>query len=317
MADLSTGEQTAFATGIVLTAVLLAVAFYAMRHLRRRRERLREKRQDDPAVASDRAFNRLAMARKEADLLERQGGDVAQARQLIGLAESSFGTRQFDRAFDLAQSAHNTLVAARKAPKTAPPAQPPASSAPSPAPPPFRPTVPMPAAGPNDGDLPGPAVSKVPKNRAESHFELGLLERDLETAKRERPKQGGTKKGETTRAAAQAAYDRADYTEAFRLALKGRREVGGRVETLAPGPARTAGVPPEATEAPLTSDTPVEVAETVAAAERCPQCGHPTQPSDAFCRGCGTPRVPATCSKCGAPRLPTDSFCGVCGQKYG
>ena len=134
MADLSTGEQYALATGIVLTAVLLVVAFYAMRHLRRRREHLREKREDDPAVASDRAFNRLAMARTEADLLERQGVDVARARQLIGLAESSFGTRQFDRAFDLAQSAHNTLVAARKAPKTAPPAQPPAPAAPSPAP---------------------------------------------------------------------------------------------------------------------------------------------------------------------------------------
>jgi hypothetical protein len=317
MADLSTGEQYALATGIVLTAVLLVVAFYAMRHLRRRRERLREKREDDPAVASDRAFNRLAMARTEADLLERQGVDVAQARQLIGLAESSFGTRQFNRAFDLAQSAHNTLVAARKAPKSAPPAQPPAPATPSPAAAPFRPTVPLPAAGPNDRDLPAPTVSKVPKNRAESHFELGLLERDLETARRERPKQSGTKKGEATRVEAQAAYDRADYTEAFRLALKGRREVGGRVETLAPGPVRAVDASSKGAEAPLTSDTPAQVAETVAAAERCPQCGHPTQSSDAFCRGCGTPRVPATCPKCGAPRLATDSFCGTCGQKYG
>ena len=258
------------------------------------------------------------MARTEADLLERQGVDVARARQLIGLAESSFGTRQFDRAFDLAQSAHNTLVAARKAPKTAPPAQPPAPAAPSPAPAPFRPTVLLPAAGANAVDPPGPTVSKVPKNRAESHFELGLLERDLETAKRERPKQNGTRKGEATRAVAQAAYDRADYTEAFRLALKGRREVGGRVETLAPaGSVRTTGGSPEAPEAPLTSDTPAQVAETVASAERCPQCGHPTQSSDAFCRGCGTPRVPATCPKCGSARLATDTFCGVCGRRYG
>jgi len=313
--DLSSSDAIALVVGLLLTAVLIVAAFYVLGRLRKRRQQQYGGPPVAPEVASDRAFNRLSMARKEADLLERQGVDVAPARTLIGLSESSFGHREFDRAYELAQSAHEALVAARKGLKSGPSL--PLVAGPRDSTPSLPGSgSPLPAPGGRSGASPPPvpAAPKVPKNRVESQFEIRLLEDDL--AKRGRPGKGGNAKAEALRTEAQAAYDRADYTEAFRLALRGRREVGGHVETLAPGPvpASEGGL---GSGGPLTAGSrPGLEAERLAGSERCPQCGHPNLPSDAFCRGCGASRVPAACPQCGATRGAIDTFCGRCGQRF-
>ncbi len=318
MSGLSSYQTEALVVGVVLSIVLMAVAFFILTRLRRRRDRLRGGATSSPAVASDRAFNRLTMARTEADLLGRQGGDVRRARELIGLAEASFGRREFDRAYDLAQSAHETLVAARRGPRETAAAPPePGSAAPSGPPlasaaPAHPPRIADPAGVPANAP-----VSTVPKNRVESQFEIHLLDSELEDARRTRPRQASTKRAEALRAEAQAAYDRSDFTEAFRLALRGRREAGGKVETLAPGPARPVGGEREPAGPGSAGVNPAAVAEEAAGAGRCPQCGHPNLPSDTFCRGCGTPVAPAVCPQCSAARRPIDTFCGRCGQKFG
>jgi ribosomal protein L32 len=109
---------------------------------------------------------------------------------------------------------------------------------------------------------------------------------------------------------AQTAYAVGRYTEAFSLALKGRRGLGGNVGAVGPTP----GVKPSSLE-PEAPDLDRAV-ESAAGATRCPQCGHPTTADDAFCRGCGTSRAPTACPQCGAPRLPADTFCGRCGARF-
>lgn len=44
----------------------------------------------------------------------------------------------------------------------------------------------------------------------------------------------------------------------------------------------------------------------------CSQCGSILDPSDRFCRSCGTP-MEVTCPKCGGKLYPTDLFCNSCG----
>jgi len=67
----------------------------------------------NPQVQHDRAFNRLAMARREAEILATSGVDVNSARSLIDAAQGAFDTGAFERAYESAQSAHELLVAAR------------------------------------------------------------------------------------------------------------------------------------------------------------------------------------------------------------
>jgi zinc ribbon protein len=310
---------TGLIVGIILVAALIVGAFYALRQLRGRRERLKDAREKDPRLQSDRAFNRLAMARTEADLLARQGVDVTRARELIRLSEQQFGTRQFDRSYELAQSAHESLVAARRG-VMAPPVP---SPEPGPAPPARVPggagLPPDPGLDANASPTRPSAASaneppRLPKNQVEAQFELRLLEKDLEVARKDPSRKAATKKADATRAEAQLAFDKADYRQAFSLALRGRREAGGKVETLAPEPGRKLSPASDSSAGPAATN-PVEEAARAASSERCLQCGYPMLTSDTFCRGCGKPRGPSPCPKCGAPRVSGDSFCGKCGSK--
>ncbi len=295
-------------TELALAAVVLAgvvlVSFHLLHTYRMRR--LREVRQGGamPGQARDRAYNRLALARREADLLEAQGGDVSSARQLIQLADSSLRGGHPDRAYELAQSAHETLVKFHRD-------SPPSGAASGPA-------VPSSAAGGAGGGataLSTPATpTPVAKNRAEAQFQLHLFEQELAAAVKGTGA-SGPEAGEARTLYVQAheAFARGEFGEAFRLALRGRRRLGAKVETLAPpGPgAETASGDPATAPGDLAS-----AAEAVAARERCPNCGHPTLASDAFCRGCGAARTPTVCGRCGASRTPADAFCGRCGFRY-
>jgi hypothetical protein len=290
---------------VVITVVCIAmvgVGLLLIRRLRQRRDQIRGELSGRPEAVSDRAFNRIAMARREADVLSGQGTNVPRARELVGEAQAAFDGRQFDRAYALAQSAHETLVAARQRPPTARPPGAPAGPAIDPG---FVAPV---AAGPTPIVPPAP---KIPAHRAEAQFQLRLLEEELARPTPKRPSDA-TARAQAFYGQAQQAFDRADYAESFRLGLKARRAAGGALETLAPPPMAgsrggVAGVPP---------DDPAQAAEALASLDRCPSCGHPTRPEDAFCRGCGASRKAPACPKCGAPRLPNDTFCGRCGASF-
>ncbi len=290
---LSIGPYELLAIGVVLLVLFLVIVMFVLRRYRMRRLALLRGTGAGAATTADRAYNRLALARREADLLDSQGGDSTNARQLIDLANRSLDGHQYDRAYELAQSAHETLVRGRRDAPLRRGGGPPAPASPAPA------LAPASAAEP----APAPAAP-VAKNRVEAQFELRLLDQDLSAGG---PSAAGGAAGEARALAGQAhaAFDRGEYGEAFRLALRGRRRIGATVEALGPSARRAA-------EPSLPAD-PAQAAEAAAAGGRCPSCGHPLVAGDAFCRGCGAP-TGRSCPSCGAPLRAPDTFCGRCGK---
>ncbi len=314
------GVYVLIAVVVVLAIAVAGVLLLTLRRLKERRAKLLSELSTSPRLVPDRAFNRLEMARREAGILGRQGVDTAHARALIAQSQAAFDQGQFTRAYELAQSAHEDLVHVRQtgAPLTAragtaTPTYPPASPGPSPFP--SSPT-PFPSAAPTSSgvapDLGPPPAPRLATNRAESQFQLRLLDSDLDSARANRGSAPAIATATALRSQAQQAFDRAQYTEALRFALRGRRELGGKVETLAAGP--VAGAAPAGPNGD--SNDAEAVAERAASGSRCPQCGYPTRANDVFCRGCGRPFTPAACPNCGTPRAPTDTFCGKCGTRF-
>ncbi len=295
---LTGSELTALVIIVILIIFVIGIFLYLSQRLRARRDQLLTELKGRPELVQDRAYNRLAMARREAEILARTGTDIRSSQALIAQSQAAFDLRDYSRSYELAQSAHESLVNARG--KVGPSPLPGGGSSSQP-----LPTITPSGSGTTAGVTPAP--SSLPKNRAESHFLLGLLNQEVAAAP---ASAGPTLEAASLRDQSQAAFDRGDYSESFRLALKGRRALGGHVESLPPTPgvgaARAMGDGADA----------AGTAEAVAGAARCPACGHPTLSSDTFCRGCGRPLTSPTCSSCGAPRTPADVFCGKCGASF-
>jgi hypothetical protein len=147
-------------------------------------------------------------------------------------------------------------------------------------------------------------------------FQIHLLTGELDSLPARRARDPAVLEATDLKKKASHAFDTGDFTEAFRLALRGRRTLGISLETLPPPAPPTSK--PTASEANGSQAPPdiTRTAETVAGGERCPDCGYPTMPGDAFCRGCGRPHAPATCPTCGAARLADELFCGQCGARF-
>jgi len=289
-----------------------------LRRLKERRANLLNELDPSRGSIQDRAFNRLAMARREAGMLSDQGVDVSRAKELIAEGQGAFDTQRYDQAYRSAQSAHEALVNARlrgsrttgsPLPSTTPP---PASGVTAPA-------GPSSAGGPSAA---APSAAEPPvrpiiaKNQAESQFQIRLLTEEIAALPPRRAKDPSVVQASDLRRQATEAAAKGDFTEAFRLALRGRRALGSTLETLPLGPGGTATGASEAANGGPTKGDIAEAAESVAAGDRCPECGYPTLAGDAFCRGCGKPKAAMTCSTCGAPRGANEPFCGQCGSRF-
>ncbi|MGA8303951.1 MAG: zinc ribbon domain-containing protein [Thermoplasmata archaeon] len=294
---------------VVLVVIFVGFLLFAIQRLRRRKAQLLSELKDSPRLNSDRAFNRLEMARREAEILARQGTESSRARELIAQSQSALDLRQFDRAYELAQSAHEALVAARQG--TTLPAYPASAPVRAGGGPPT--TVgtgnPLPSVAAHPAANPPISAPAPARNRMESQFEMRLLDSELETARQSRGSDPATLAGAALQTKAQAAFAAGQYAEALGFALKGRRGLGGKVEAVPPTPGAVTKTREESLD-------PALAAEKAAGSARCPSCGYPTTADDVFCRGCGAPRVPTACPKCGTPRAPTDTFCGRCAERF-
>jgi len=318
MSALTGFEIGAIVVVVVLAVVVAGLLLYLLRRLKNRRAKLMSELEDRPELNQDRAFNRLAMARREAQILAGQGVDVERARELIAEAQGAFDLRHFDQAYQSAQSAHEALVNARAqgARSTGTPLP---SSGPSAYPASAPPSASHGAAPPPAAATPvaeSPPRPSIPKYRAESQFQMRLLTDELEALPARRRKEPGGLQAARLGREASAAFERADYPEAFRLALKGRRALGGTLESLPPSPTPASRPAPEGGNGTGATPDLTRTAETVASGERCPECGYPALAGDAFCRGCGRPRAAMTCPSCGAPRGEQEPFCGRCGARF-
>ena len=294
----------------ILSVVLLILYLWNRSRLKRGRD-LAEA--EERRYAEDRAHNQIQLTSAAADRAQREGVDVSRVRELLREAEDRVKGRDFDRALGLARAAQQHLGLMREKSRPladmhpSPDGQTPGSSEVGSPLPPTRYMAAAARALPeeptNDVEEPvRPApISKIPKNRLEAQFMLRLLEEEIEKARRTSPPKPEVDGAAEVKRQAEAAFGKTDYTEALRLSLKGRRQLGARLETL-----------------PLTkSSIPQGPAATgiseVEGGEKCPTCGRPNGPEDRFCRGCGTVLKGAKCPRCGATVTPQDQFCGSCG----
>jgi hypothetical protein len=296
--------------GGVLLLALIAFVFFILPRIREKRRVLEAGGEPTSLSAPDRAFNQIQLARSAADHLAQTGVDVRVARSLLDQASSAYDKRRYDTALALVSSAREALLTRRDAPPSTLPAaqsRPPTHFAPETSPSSAGPTIaprmspPPGGAGPRDDEeMPQDSGAvRLPKNKAESRFQLTLLDEELAAA----PAGAGSSTNEARALSAQGhqAFDRGDYTEALKLGLKGRRRVGARVETL----------PPPSTGEPDAGGSSTVPDSSTAA--HCGTCGQPLGATDRFCRGCGSPRSAARCASCGEALATDDKFCGACG----
>lgn len=308
----------------VLFLIVLLVGYYALTRLKARRKRLALELDNARDLVEDRAHNQIRLARAEAEVLTHRGTDVTRPAALLDDAESAQKRQDFDHALALARSAHEALVRLQR---QAPPAESAFVSGRSSAPGPGTvrpasvgagPGLMSPTPGGSVGEPPespyeagGEEETRVqlPKNKAESHFQLNLLHDELAKATAERGPDASVTESTALQEKAQVAFDRGDFTEALRLGLKARRRLGARLETLGPSPAM--GGPVSSGDAPEGGPSRIDGASEILT---CGSCGEPLRPSDRFCRSCGTLRGPARCPACGAAIDAGDRFCAACGH---
>jgi hypothetical protein len=300
---------------LVLLAALF-VCIYFIVQMRRRRAQLANEPMPSREQLDDRAFNQIHIARASAERLHRSGVDVDSVLTLLDNAEKARARGDPDTATALARSAQETLVRLRSNPPTRVPApqEAPLSSAAAMAPNASdgawidaraSSPAPLPVRDPSgSSDAP---VGRLPKNKAESRFQLNLLEEDVRRSEGSAPKAAETIEGRTLLHDGRSAFDRGDYTEALRLGLRGRRRVGARLETLAPSRS-TQPEPPDEEAAPAPIATPTDGGPGT-----CANCGAPMKGADAFCRACGASRSSTRCGQCGQALAADDRFCGACG----
>ncbi len=165
--------------------------------------------------------------------------------------------------------------------------------------------------------------AKRPKDYMESRFMLTALKNDLAAMPAERQSSPEVKEAGNWAQKGQACFDRKDYTESLRFAMRGRRLLGGAgIATISVGAGTVVDSPPsEASPTSLRSSAPppsaVVPGEAPSPTARvklvCERCGRNNAPSDRFCRSCGAPVSPPKCPRCQKPVEPDDRFCHGCG----
>ncbi|HEV2317264.1 MAG TPA: zinc ribbon domain-containing protein [Thermoplasmata archaeon] len=288
--------------------------------LHRSRTRARDARLKLESTQSDdeRAFNQIRIASAGADHLQREGYDVGPIQAVLAQARDEDQRGHHGEALRLVETARRQLVtlrtnghpvsatAAFPAPRAPPPSpvhpRAAARSETSSAPPfaaPRAEALTLAAGTSASEDEDTPPRAKLPAHQVEARFALTELGRDL-------AKSGvgseARRLAEESRREANDAYGQGRFADAWRLALRGRRQLGVLIEGVGgPAPSRAAALAPA-------TPTPASTSAIV-----CPSCGAPSREGDQFCRSCGAALEDAACPRCGAHVDPGDRFCPACG----
>ncbi|MCI4323290.1 MAG: zinc ribbon domain-containing protein [Thermoplasmata archaeon] len=253
---------------------------------------------------ADRAFNEIRIVEAGAAHMDRQGYDVSAARQLLQEAKTALERRDPNLALRKAESARSVLHAQRD--QGGPPHLP-SSAAPAPGGNVIGADLLPSRSRPVPAEEEAPAAPKIPAHQAESRFALAMLNQDIDSTAKSRGTEPAFQEATATRDQAQAAFNAGQFKEAFALALKGRRQLGGHIEAI--------GVSPKVQGSTVARDPSLSASPdgNAPAAIPCPQCGKPVPATDRFCRACGATTDVARCPRCRATLLPNDAFCGACG----
>lgn len=298
-------------TLIVLSGVVIALVYLLYRIRQRQAAALRAP--ESGQSEAERAYNQIRFVRAGCDRMGRDGYDVGRIRMELEYAETAERRGDPTAVLRHTDTARQGLFALRAASVPgadravgSPAAPEPTASAAAPADP--EPEVPSEEQAGTE-----PSRPKLTPYQVEARFAINRLAEDL-SAVAVPPGDGGPPAAREQWETARAAYAREEYAEAWKLALKGRRTLGGHVEGIPLAGAAALRSRAGAGPPPSPSDDPDRARPiSGAAGGPCARCGRPTPASDAFCRSCGAPTVAPRCPRCRAPLDPSDQFCGGCG----
>jgi hypothetical protein len=290
--------------GVILGAVLLLFVVFVIRRMRERRRRLAEDLAADKGVLRDRAFNAMRLASAEAAVLERDRIDTSAARALIAQGEAAIRAGDDYRALTIGRNVQDTLVRLRHEGKP--------TLLTLPVDPEPLPTAPE---GAEEAD-PLPRLAAT-QNPAAARFQIRLLTEEIAQVEQKEPAKPGLAEALRFQSDALDALERNEVTAALGLALKGRRAIGARVESLPPTAPLSPPAPPSTPIVGRPATAPVATTARPRASVPCPTCGRASKASDLFCRYCGAPVGTARCPRCQAPLEPEDRFCARCGASSG
>jgi hypothetical protein len=302
--SISTAIVQAIAILAVLIAISAVVLVYLLRRIRERRRQLDDDLAADREVLKDRAYNSVRLAAAELKVLEQDGLDVSDPRGLVSRAERALAAGDNFHAIQLGRDAQSMLIRLRREGTL------PVSAGPDPPAP--EPVAPEPADLPREAEPLRLAGGAPARNPAPARFQLSLLREEIDLTEERAPGQPAIVEALRLEAQAEAALANGEDTKALRLALRGRRTLGARVESLPP-PTPLAPSAPPATSETLEGTGPSPGPAAPSAAP-CPSCGKPGKPGDVFCRYCGSAFGRTRCPRCQAAMDPEDRFCPRCGS---
>jgi tetratricopeptide (TPR) repeat protein len=270
----------------VLGIILAIVIFFELRYFRRKR-----KERVDVKIHKDDAYNSIMTAKAVAEALKTRGRVSREANLLIIEAEAAFQRGNHLYALESINKAKDLLKNAKEEH-----ADPVASIA-----------AKVGGKGVEEKcEVPFQEARKLPKNYLESKFIICSVRDILEQSGAE---QRNADAEESLRQADEA-FQKEDYTEALKLALRAKRALDGGAEAIGP-----------IENKPVTTDAQVErlppqPRSLKEPSKNCVRCGASLTEEDVYCRKCGlkVDRSPK-CAACGEKLAEDDIFCRKCGNQ--
>ncbi len=270
----------------VLGIILAIVVFLELRYFRSKR-----KNRVDLKIMQDDAYNSIQTTKAVAQTLKARGRTSKEANLLIIEAEAAFergnhlyGLESINKAKDLLKSAKEeksdpiVSIISKASPKSSE----------------------------EKCEVPFQEARKLPKNYLESKFMICSV-RDILVQSSAIEKNAVA---EANLKQADESFQKEDYTEALKLAIRAKRALDGGADSIGP-------IEPK----PVNKDSGVErlappPKSLREPSKRCVRCGSSLTEEDVYCRKCGlkVDRSPK-CSSCGEKLAEDDIFCRKCGNQ--
>jgi ribosomal protein L40E len=269
----------------VLGIILAIVVFLELRYFRSKR-----KSRVDRKILQDDAYNSIQTTKAVAEALKTRGRVSKEANLLIIEAEAALQRGSHLYALESINKAKELLKNAKEV------AADPVASI----------VAKVGNKGEEKCEVPFQEARKLPKNYLESKFMICSVRDILE--------QSGAKErnaiAEENLRKADEMFQKEDYTESLKLALRAKRALDGGADSIGPMENK-----------PVTTDAHVErlppqPKSLRGPSKNCVRCGTGLTDEDVYCRKCGlkVDRSPK-CSACGEKLAEEDIFCRKCGNQ--
>jgi ribosomal protein L40E len=269
----------------VLGIIMGIVIFLELRYFRsKRKSRL------DVKILQDDAYNSIQTTKAVAEALKTRGRVSKEANLLIIEAEAAFQRGNHLYALESINKAKDLL---KNVKQDADPVAAIVSKV-------------VTKGGEEKCEVPFQEARKMPKNYLESKFMICSVRNILA--------QSGSKEknavAEENLRQADERFQKEDYTEALKLALRAKRALDGGADSIGPMESK-----PIAADAQV-ERLPPQPKSLRGPSKSCVRCGASLTEGDVYCRKCGlkVDRSPK-CSRCGEKLAEDDIFCRKCGNQ--